>query len=222
MQNMKIVVIGGGKVGHYLAASMLERKNRVTVIEADRNRAERLADLIDTEVIFGDGTDPTVLKAAGVEQADCVVAVTGSDETNLVAVQLAKECFHVGKTIARTNNPRNLDTMRALGVDIPVSSTGIIARLIEQEIGTAEMHLLATLNKGRASICTIVLPENSRLHQRCLKDIDLPSSSLIVSIVRGNQMIIPNGSTILQAGDEVVSVCEGASQMELLKALKHS
>lgn len=219
---MRLVIIGGGKVGHYLAVSMLERRNTVSVIEQDRQRCQRLADIIDAEVIFGDGTDPEVLKSAGIQEADCLVAVTGSDETNLVAVQLAKEQFHVPKAIARTNDPRNLETMRALGVDIPVSSTGIITRLIEQEIGAAEMHLLATLNKGRASICTIVLPDNSRLHQRKLQDIELPRGSLIVSIVRGDSMIIPNGSTILQAGDEVVAVCEGTSEMQLLKVLKHS
>lgn len=222
MRNMRIVIIGGGKVGHYLAVSMLERKNIVSVIEQDRHCCQRLADSIDAEVIFGDGTDPEVLEAAGIQHADCLVAVTGSDETNLVAVQLAKEQFHIPKAIARTNDPRNLETMRALGVDIPVSSTGIITRLIEQEMGAAEMHLLATLNKGRASICAMVLPRDSRLHQRRLQDIELPVGSLIVSIVRGDSMIIPNGSTVLQAGDEVVAVCEGASEMQLLKALKRS
>lgn len=219
---MHIVIVGGGKVGRYLASSLIERKNTITVIERNRSHCQHLANMVDAEVILGDGTQPQTLQEAGIEHADCLVAVTGSDETNLVAVQLAKQQFHVPKAIARTNDPRNLETMRALGVDIPVSSTGIITRLIEQEIGAAEMHLLATLNKGRASICTIVLPEDTHLHQKHLRDIRLPSGSLIVSIVRKDSMIIPNGSTILQAGDEVVAVCEGASEMALLKALKRS
>ena len=219
---MHIVIVGGGKVGRYLASSLIERKNTITVIERDRSHCQHLANMVDAEVILGDGTQPQTLQEAGIEHADCLVAVTGSDETNLVAVQLAKQQFHVPKAIARTNDPRNLETMRALGVDIPVSSTGIITRLIEQEIGAAEMHLLATLNKGRASICTIVLPEDTHLHQKHLRDIRLPSGSLIVSIVRKDSMIIPNGSTILQAGDEVVAICEGASEMALLKALKRS
>ena len=219
---MHIVIVGGGKVGRYLASSLIERKNTITVIERDRSHCQHLANMVDAEVILGDGTQPQTLQEAGIEHADCLVAVTGSDETNLVAVQLAKQQFHVPKAIARTNDPRNLETMRALGVDIPVSSTGIITRLIEQEIGAAEMHLLATLNKGRASICTIILPEDTHLHQKHLRDIRLPSGSLIVSIVRKDSMIIPNGSTILQAGDEVVAVCEGASEMALLKALKRS
>lgn len=222
MRNMRIVIVGGGKVGRYLAANLMERKNTITVIERDRSHCQHLANMVDAEVILGDGTQPQTLQEAGIEQADCLVAVTGSDETNLVAVQLAKEKFHVPKAIARTNDPRNLETMRALGVDIPVSSTGIITRLIEQEIGAAEMHLLATLNKGRASICTIVLPEDTHLHQKHLRDIRLPSGSLIVSIVRKDSMIIPNGNTVLQAGDEVVAVCEDGSQMALLKVLKRS
>lgn len=222
MRNMHIVIVGGGKVGRYLASSLIERKNTITVIERNRSHCQHLANMVDAEVILGDGTQPQTLQEAGIEHADCLVAVTGSDETNLVAVQLAKQQFHVPKAIARTNDPRNLETMRALGVDIPVSSTGIITRLIEQEIGAAEMHLLATLNKGRASICTIVLPEDTHLHQKHLRDIRLPSGSLIVSIVRKDSMIIPNGSTILQAGDEVVAICEGASEMALLKALKRS
>lgn len=222
MRNMRIVIVGGGKVGHYLAASLMEHRNTISVIERNREHCQKLANMIDAEVILGDGTEPAVLEQAGIRDADCLVAVTGSDETNLVAVQLAKEQFHVPKAIARTNDPRNLETMRALGVDIPVSSTGIITRLIEQEIGAAEMHLLATLNKGRASICTIILPENSHLHQRKLRDIHLPTGSLIISIVRKDTMMIPNGNTVLQSGDEVVAVCEGASEMQLLKALKRS
>ncbi len=220
MRNMRIVIVGGGKVGHYLATNLMEHKNTISVVERDREHCQRLANMIDAEVIQGDGTEPAVLEAAGIRKADCLVAVTGSDENNLVAVQLAKQQFHVPKAIARTNDPRNLETMRALGVDIPVSSTGIITRLIEQEIGSAEMHLLATLNKGRASICTIILPEGSHLHQKQLRDIELPSGSLIISIVRNDAMIIPNGNTILRAGDEVVAVCDGASEMQLLKALK--
>lgn len=222
MRNMRIVIVGGGKVGHYLATNLMERRNIISVVERSREHCQKLADMIDAEVILGDGTEPAVLEQAGIREADCLVAVTGSDETNLVAVQLAKEQFHVPKVIARTNDPRNLETMRALGVDIPVCSTGIITRLIEQEIGAAEMHLLATLNKGRASICTIVLPESSHLHQRKLRDISLPAGSLIISIVRKDTMMIPNGDTILQAGDELVAVCEASSEMQLLKALKRS
>ena len=222
MRNMRIVIVGGGKVGRYLAASLMDRKNRITIIDQDRFRCRQLANLIDAEVVLGDGTDPDVLIAAGIQRADCLVAVTGSDETNLVAVQLAKEQFHIPKAIARTNDPRNLETMRALGVDIPVSSTGMIAQLIEQEIGAAEMQLLATLNKGRASIITITLSENSKLHQRKLRDIELPAGSLIISIVRNDELIIPNGNTPLYTGDEIVAVCEGSSQIQLLKALKKS
>ena len=110
--------------------------------------------------------------------------------------------------------------MRILGADIVVSSTEIITNLIEQEVDIAEMHLLATLNKGRAGICTMTLPPDTALEGVTLKDVDLPESSLVISIVRGDAMMIPNGNTVIHANDEIVAVCEGKSQKQLLRVLR--
>ena len=97
------------------------------------------------------------------------------------------------KVIVRANNPRNVEALRTLGTDIVVSSTEIITRLIEQEVDLAGMHLLATLNKGKASICTITLPEFSSLDGKMLKDITLPQGCLVISVLRDDDMTIPNG-----------------------------
>ena len=112
-----------------------------------------------------------------------------------------------------------MKALRTLGADIAVSSTEIITRLIEQEVDVAEMHLLATLNKGRAGICAITLPEDTALDGKMLKDLVLPQGSLIISVVRGEKMVIPNGFTVIHAGDEIVAVCEGQSQKQLMRAL---
>ena len=124
------------------------------------------------------------------------------------------------KVIARVNNPRNMQAMRAFGADIAVSSTEVITNLIEQEVDVAEMHLLATLNKGRAGICAMTLPPDTALRGRTLNDIWLPEGTLIISIVRGDALIIPNGSTVMQPNDEIVAVCENRSQKELLRILR--
>lgn len=179
----------------------------------------RLANEMDAEVICGDGTEIEVLDDAGTKNADCFIAVTGSDQDNLVASQLAKKEFRAKKVIIRANDPRNLKALRTLGSAIAVSSTEIITNLIEQEVDTAEMHLLATLNKGKAAICTMVLPEDSQLDGVLLKDISLPKGSLIISILRNDNMMIPNGYNVVHAGDEIVAVCEGQSQKELMKIL---
>lgn len=216
---MRIVIVGGGKLGHQIAGNMLEENYDVRLIEKDKLKCMRLANEMDAEVICGDGTEIEVLDDAGTKNADCFIAVTGSDQDNLVASQLAKKEFRAKKVIIRANDPRNLKALRTLGSAIAVSSTEIITNLIEQEVDTAEMHLLATLNKGKAAICTMVLPEDSQLDGVLLKDISLPKGSLIISILRNDNMMIPNGYNVVHAGDEIVAVCEGQSQKELMKIL---
>lgn len=217
---MKIVIVGGGKLGYHLATNMLERKYDVRLVEKNKLRCMRLANELDVEVICGDGTEIETLEDAGAQNADCFIAVTGQDQDNLVASQLAKRQFKAVKVIARANDPRNMDALRILGADIAVSSTEIITNLIEQEVDVAEMHLLATLNKGRAGICAMALPPDTALEGVMLKDVNLPESSLVISILRGETMIIPNGNTVIHANDEIVAVCEGKSQKHLLKILR--
>ena len=217
---MRIVIVGGGKLGYHLATIMLDRKHDVRLIEKNKLRCMRLANELDVEVICGDGTEIETLEDAGTQNADCFIAVTGQDQDNMVASQLAKRQFKAIKVIARANDPRNMDALRILGADSVVSSTEIITNLIEQEVDIAEMHLLATLNKGRAGICTMTLPPDTALEGVTLKDVDLPESSLVISIVRGDAMMIPNGNTVIHANDEIVAVCEGKSQKQLLRVLR--
>ena len=217
---MNIVIIGGGKLGYSLAINMLDRDFRVNVIEKNKVRAMNLANELDEEVICGDGTELEVLMKAGVQEADCFIAVTGQDQDNLVACQLAKKRFRVPKVITRANDHRNLLALRNLGADIAVSSTEIITRAIEQEVDSAGMHLLASLNRGKAAICALTLPENSRFHGMSLKDIQLPQNSLIVSVVHQDVLTIPQGSTVLSSGDEIVAICESDQQKELMKMFR--
>lgn len=217
---MKIVIVGGGKLGYYLTRNMLDREYAVHLIEKDKAKCLRIANELDAEVICGDGTELEVLEKAGVDTADCFIAVTGSDQDNLVSSQLAKKKFMVKKVIVRANNPRNLEALRTLGADIAVSSTDIITRMIEQEVASAGAHLLASLNKGRAAISAITLPEGSSLDGVALKDIQMPKSSLVVSVLRNEKLIIPQGDTVIHAGDEIVAVCDGDSQKELIKLFR--
>ncbi len=216
---MRIIIVGGGKLGYHLAQNMLDRDYEVELIEKDKLKCMNLADALDAEVICGDGTEIEVLASANTHKADCFIAVTGSDQDNLVASQLAKKRFQVKKVITRANNPRNLEALRKLGMDNAVSSTEIITRLIEQEVESAEIRLLASLNKGRASICEIIVPKDAKVNGVSLKDIELPKSSLIVSILRDENLIIPQGDTNIYSGDEVVAVCDGHSQKKLMKIL---
>lgn len=128
----------------------------------------------------------------------------------------------VNKVIARANNPRNLEAIKELGVDDAVSSTEIITNMIEQEIDSTDLQLLASLNKGKASICSITLPINSSVEGKTIKTINLPPSSLVVSILRDERLIIPQGDTVLYSGDEVVSICNSSDRNKIKKIFLES
>lgn len=216
---MKMVIVGGGKVGWNLARIMLERRHTVSLIERDRQKCEKLADELDAAIFRGDGTNVAVLEAAGTQDADVLMTVTGSDQDNLVACQVARDHFHAKKVISRVNDPRNIETFRVLGIENIVSSTDILTKMIEQEADLAHMHLIATLNQGKAGICSMTLPSNTALDGVALKDISLPRGTLVISLIRRGVLTIPNGSTLLQAGDELVAVSEEKSQKALMRAL---
>lgn len=216
---MRMIVMGGGKTGQNLARTLLEAKYEVSLIEKDRARCEKLADALDAAVYRGDGTNVSVLEAAGAQDADCFMAVTGVDQDNLVASQLAKEHFGARKVIARVNDPRNVQTFRLLGVENVVCSAEILTRMIEQEADQAHMHLIASLNQGKAGICSITLPPDSALDGMALRDVDLPAGGLVISVIRDGELTIPNGSTVLEAGDEMVAVAGEKVQKALVKAL---
>ena len=216
---MKMVIVGGGKVGWNLARIMLERRHTVSLIERDRQKCEKLADELDAAIFRGDGTNVAVLEAAGTQDADVFMTVTGSDQDNLVACQVARDHFHAKKVISRVNDPRNIETFRVLGIENTVCSTDILTKMIEQEADLSHMHLIATLNQGKAGICSMTLPSNTALDGVALKDISLPRGTLVISLIRRGVLTIPNGSTILQAGDELVAVSEDKSQKALMRAL---
>ncbi|HEX4580092.1 MAG TPA: TrkA family potassium uptake protein, partial [Candidatus Dormibacteraeota bacterium] len=125
-----LVVIGGGKVGFYLARHLIERDYEVTLVEKDPARAEWIEHQMGSvSVMVGDGDEMAFLATTGIERAGVVIACTGDDEDNLVACQLAKGKFGVPRTIARVNNPVNVHVFTALGIDVPVSATELLMGL---------------------------------------------------------------------------------------------
>ncbi len=216
---MRMIIVGGGQTGRNLARILLERRHEVSLIEKDRTRCMELADDLDAAIFPGDGTNVAVLEAAGARNAGCLMAVTGVDQDNLVTAQLAQGHFGTKKVIARVNDPRNTETFRALGIQDVVSSTEIVVQLIEQEADSAHTHLIASLNQGKGEICSMTLPYNTAWEGMALKDVDFPKGTLVISLIREGELTIPNGSTVLHTGDELVAVAEDRSRMALRKVL---
>lgn len=135
---MYVIVVGGGRVGYYLARDLIERGEEVTLVEKDTARADWLSSQLGSMVMRGDGDEMAFLRTTGMERADVVMAVTGDDEDNLIALQLAKRYFNVKHTIARVNNPANVEVFKALGVDAAVSATEVLLGAMEQNIAARE------------------------------------------------------------------------------------
>lgn len=201
---MNIIVIGGGKIGYYLCRTLIEHGHDPVLIEHEKSVAARLADELDIPVIWGDGTMLEPLISAGIEKADALVAVTGDDEKNLVSCQLAKTTFGTKRVVAKANDPKNADVMRKLGIDITVSATANIARLIEQEVDLTGVRQLISLNQGESAIFEFTLPDDYCYDGKYLIDIKLPEQSIIAAIQRGGECIIPRGRTAIRSGDRLL------------------
>jgi trk system potassium uptake protein TrkA len=215
---MNVVIVGGGNVGYYLAEKLSEN-HYVVLIEKEQKLSEKIASKINCLVINGDGCDPEVLKSAGIKKADCVAAVTGSDEDNLVICQIAKEIFNVKRVVARVNNPKNEKTFYQLGVDVAVSGTSLIAKIIEEEVNWEDFTTLFTFKKGRLSILRIDLPENAPIINKKLNEIQLPEDSVIVAVMRGDDLFIPRTDFVFKEEDEIIAITKVENEASLINSL---
>ncbi len=216
---MYIVIIGAGKVGFFLAKRLVNNNHIVSIIDKNKLICEETAKDIEALVINGDGCDPKILEEAGIIRADVVAAVTGDDEDNLIICQLAKERFNIQRTVGRVNNPDNEHTFSELGIDIPVDATKIIAKIIEEEVSFSDFVNLMSFKRGKLAIVRVDLPEDSPVINKEIKDITLPKDSVLVSILRGETVIVPKGDTVLQPGDDVVALTLIGNEPQLLNLL---
>lgn len=219
---MKSLIAGGGKIGYYLLKTLKERNQQVVLIERDPDTCAGIAEELDAEIICGDGTDLDVLRDAGIEDADIVAAVTGTDEENLVICQIAKVDFNVGKTIARINNPKNIAMFKALGVDKAVCSTEVIANLIEWEFEKDNVKIVQTFERGAMILAETIIGNDSPWRNKTVKELDLPDECVIVSIMRDGRVIYPRGNTRIIENDRVLAVLNAHVMPEFRKRLNPS
>ena len=216
----RVLVVGGGKVGAYLASLLLADGHSVKVIEGKSEEFSRLLQNLPAEVhLQGNGTDPLVLEAAGIRQADVVAAVSRADETNLVITSLARFEFNVPRTIARVNNPKNVWLFTPeMGVDVALNQADLMAHLIAEEISLGDMITLLKLRRGQYSLVGYRVAPGAVAAGKSLKEIDLPGECVLTAIIRRGQLTIPRGETVLQVDDEVLALVH-ISQLDQLSSL---
>jgi trk system potassium uptake protein TrkA len=204
----EVLIVGGGRIGAYLASLLLDAGWTVRLIERDRERVGQLADVLPAgQLILGDGTDPDTLESAGIRRAEAVVTVTHRDETNLVIASLAKFEFGVPRTIGRVNNPTNAWLYTAdMGIDVALNQADIIGHLVVEEMSLGEMMTLLKLRRGLFALVEEQVHSTSAVAGRSIADIDWPASCVLVAVMRGLDVITPRGQTVLLPGDEVLAV----------------
>lgn len=217
---MYIIVIGAGTVGYGLAIELLKfPDHEVVLIEENAARANELRDELGEMVIQGDGTEVVFLEAAGAGRADLLLALTRDDGRNLVACQVAKHWFHVDRTIARVNDPRNTRLFKTLGIDATVSAAAAALAQIETTLPEHIMVPLMHLQGSGLEIVDLHVQEGSTAEGTAIKDMALPYQT-VISLVVGidGAPRIPTADTVLQTGDEAIAVIAEAAE-EQLRAL---
>ncbi|KJR49485.1 Trk system potassium uptake protein TrkA [Desulfosporosinus sp. I2] len=200
----RVMIIGAGRIGRHLAKILDNVGISIKVIEKNRERCSELAKIIDKGLVLcGDGTDIDLLIEEGVGETDAVVCVTADDKLNLLLALLAKD-LGTQKTIVRVGRSEYMSLMGKVGVDVILSPRLLTAGVILRQVRQGEVVAVSLLEGAKAEAMEIVISPKSSLIGRKLKDARIPSNMLIGALVRGDELIIPNGYTILQAGDRAV------------------
>lgn len=205
---MYVVIVGGGKLGAYLAGTLLRENNQVAIVEEDPVMAQELSENIDGSilVICGDGCEVSIQEDAGVQSADVFVAATGQDEDNLAACEIAARIFEVPRCIARVNSPKNLRIFRRLGIE-SISSTALIARMIQEEATLGSMSVAMTLTSDEVGLVDIKVPV-MRNHDnykgvRAL-DIEFDEGIRLVAVSHSDTVEVAGENTYILPGDQVI------------------
>jgi trk system potassium uptake protein TrkA len=217
---MYIIIVGAGKVGYHLGGLLMAQGHEVMLIEQNRSKVDTLSLEFHESIMLGEGSAVEVLREAGANRADVIVAATGNDEDNLVICQIAKLVFLRPRTIARVNNPRNEELFAGLGVDASVSATKIINAMIQEQVKAGDMMIpLLTLKAGNVEIVEVELSRSSHIVKKKIKDLTLPPGSIFIAVFRGEEVIIPYGETEFQPEDKVIALVKRTSEQALREML---
>ncbi|NLX86322.1 MAG: Trk system potassium transporter TrkA, partial [Clostridiales bacterium] len=199
-----VMIIGGGRIGYYLAKGLEHLDINVKIIEQDLERCKELAEGLDNAlVLHGDGTDLTLLKAENIEGMDAFLAVTGYDEENLMVSVLAKR-MGAKKVIAKVSRSNYTSVLETIGIDNAVSPKLITASDILRIVRGGRIVSISLLIGGRAEVLEIIPQEGAPILDKPLKELGIPKGIIIGAILRHGKVIIPNGDAVIKASDRVI------------------
>lgn len=217
---MRIIIVGGGKIVHFLTKSFASKGYDVSIIHNDEKYCQKLARKHpDTVVIHGSGTNPQVLEDAGAAYTNAIIAVTLNDPENLVVCQVAQNLYQVEKTFAMVNDPMNVEIFKKLGVTTVISTAQIISSMIEQKVFLEDIVNLTPIEDGKVAIVELEIQKDYPVLNKTLAELDINKDAIVGCILRNEEAIIPRGDTKIQEGDKLIILTLPRSQSYILKVL---
>ena len=200
-----VMILGASKIGRLVAAELEKIKDvNIKLIESNRDKSQIIADqLTKTLVIQGDGTEIDLLASEGISDMDDYIAVTNDDEDNLISSLLAKH-LGVKRVIALINKSEYIPIMNSIGLDAAISKKVTTVDAILRFVRRGNVLSVATLKEIDAEVMEIIAQEGSHITKKLLKDSGFPKSAMVGAIFRNNEVIIPVGTSRVQANDKVI------------------
>jgi len=214
-----VIIAGGGRVGSHLAKTLESSGKDIVVIEKDQQVCEKLSSDINALVICGDASDKKTLEEAKIQMADVFVAVTGSDNENIVASQLAKYSYRVPLVLARVEDMNRAQMLRGMGVDLIVSPAHVASMVFENAIalpGTTSILISETITRA----VEVTVSEDSKVRGKRIKDLPLPLECVFAAIYRGGKLVIPHGDTVVKSGDIIALIGKEDAIRKVVNLLK--
>jgi trk system potassium uptake protein TrkA len=174
---------------------------------------------LEAVVLYGEGVYPKTLEQAGAMNTDVLLALTDHDHDNLIACQIAIHQFDLPRTIALVNNPDNEVLFRKLGISVAFSATRILTGLLKAETDMTAITNMMTIAQGKINMMEYHLPENSSSVGKNLTELQLPPDCLITAIIRNEEVLVPRGATLLQAGDRLILMARSETFEDLFQHL---
>lgn len=215
---MYIIIIGCGGTGKALAEHLASEDHEIVIIENDESRAKELAESMDALIIHGDGSDIQILNDAGIEKADAAVILTRDDNTNLTICQMVKK-FDVRRIVSRVNDTSKKDLYIGLEITAAISPISAVVSYFKNAILQGRSKSLFSIGKGKAEIMEVRMT-NDKLEGRRIKDIDLPSGSLIGAISRNGEIAIGCPNEIIKKNDLLTIISKTEAAKDIITILK--
>jgi len=212
---MKIIVVGGGKLGETLSKILVKERHDVVLIESNESLAEELADRLDALVLYGDGSDKGLLKDANIENADAVVAATGDDKVNLAVCEAAKEA-KVSSIVSRINQQASERDFSKLGIANVINATETAVLAFKKMVEKPGKQLVTFVAGGRGEIFELHVRRDSKLAGKNVADI--ARDFAIACIYREDKLIIPKPDTKIREGD-ILTICAPTEEARKIETL---